>query len=183
MAFKAIRLQIYLHCVAIPTRTGNVIEIQTATILEDLSVMTSAHSASCPKLLKSCRLLRLQLAWVCHNLGKTCLKLHSILISPLYVCVSMCVYRYLKFDIASIVQFMANLLSAKTGAVQCNCLSVWLRAQRIYDSLSYWNEYLFAFIVYSYLWQGQHPSVCPKMEQRCQQCWLLDAHCQGRRTD
>lgn len=23
---------------------------------------------------------------------------------------------------------------------------------------------------------------CPKMEQRCQQCWLLDAHFEGRRT-
>lgn len=81
------------------------------------------------------------------------------------LCVCVCVCRYLKFDIASIVQFMANLLSArKTGAVQCNCLSVWLRAQRIYDSLSYWNEYLFAFIImYSLLWQAQqHPSVAPK---------------------
>lgn len=29
MAFKSIRPQIYLHCVAVPTGTGNVIEIQT----------------------------------------------------------------------------------------------------------------------------------------------------------
>lgn len=96
-------------------------------------------------------------------LKKTCLKLHSLLIFPPCMCV--CVCRYLKFDIASIVQFMANLLSArKTGAVQCNCLSVWLRAQRIYDSLSYWNEYLFAFIImYSLLWQAQqYSSVAPK---------------------
>lgn len=94
--------------------------------------------------------------------GKTCLKLHSLLIFPPCMCV--CVCRYLKFDIASIVQFMANLLSArKTGAVQCNCLSVSLRAQRIYDSLSYWNEYLFVFIMYSLLWQAQqHPSVALK---------------------
>lgn len=72
-----------------------------------------------------------------------------------------CVCRYLKFDIASIVQFMANLLSAnRRRSMQ---LSVCLRAQRIYDSLSYWNKYLFVFIVYSLLWQAQqHPSVAPK---------------------
>lgn len=116
-------------------------------------------------------------------LKKTCLKLHSLLIFPPYLCV--CVCRYLKFDIASIVQFMANLFLSEKNRRRSMQLSVCLAQgpENLWQfKLLKWificiHHHVFTFMA------GPAASVsCPKMEQRCQQCWLLDAHFEGRRT-